>query len=82
MRQWNGGAIICLSSHGQIMRRIDVPAYNVTTLCFGGEELREVFITTATDGVSKEMLNRHPLTGNLFKLRVETPGLPEPLFPI
>jgi sugar lactone lactonase YvrE len=79
---WNGGAIICLSSHGQVMRRIEVPAYNVTTLCFGGEELRDVFITSATDGVSKDMMKRHPLTGNLFKFRVETPGLPEPLFPI
>jgi D-xylonolactonase len=79
---WGGSAIICLSSHGQVMRRISVPAYNVTALCFGGEEMRDVFITTATDGVSKEMMNRHPLTGNLFKYRVETPGLPEPLFPI
>lgn len=79
---WGGNAIICLSSHGQVMRKIDVPAYNVTSLCFGGEELRDVFITSATDGVSKDMLKRHPLTGNLFKFRVETPGLPEPLFPI
>jgi D-xylonolactonase len=79
---WGGSAIICLSSHGQVMRRISVPAYNVTALCFGGEEMRDVFITTATDGVGKEMMNRHPLTGNLFKYRVETPGLSEPLFPI
>lgn len=79
---WGGNAIICLSSHGQVMRRIEVPAYNVTSLCFGGEELRDVFITSATDGVSKDMLKRHPLTGNLFKFRVETPGLPEPLFPV
>jgi sugar lactone lactonase YvrE len=79
---WGGGAIICLSSHGQVMRKIEVPAHNVTTLCFGGDDLRDVFITTATDGTSKEMLKRHPLTGSLFRLRVDSPGLPEPLFPI
>ena len=80
--QWNGAAILALSPAGNLLHRIEVPAFNVTTLCFAGPELRDVFVTTATDGMTAESRQKYPLTGSLFKFRADTPGLAEPLFPI
>ncbi len=78
--QWNGAALLAMSPDGRPMQRIEVAAFNVTTLCFAGEDLCDVYITTATDGVSAEQMQRYPLTGSLFKFRSHNPGLPEPLF--
>ncbi|NJM31453.1 MAG: SMP-30/gluconolactonase/LRE family protein [Rhizobiales bacterium] len=80
--QWNGAALICLTESGDVLQRAEVAAYNVTALCFGGDELRDVYVTTATDGASAVMMERYPLTGSLFKLRASVPGLLESLFEI
>jgi xylono-1,5-lactonase len=80
--QWNGAAILALSPGGSLLRRVEVPAYNVTTLCFAGPDLRDVYVTTATDGMSLDKRDQFPLSGSLFRFRVATPGLEEPLFVI
>jgi sugar lactone lactonase YvrE len=43
--------------------------------CFGGEDLRTLFITSARQGRSAEELARYPLSGCVFAMRVEVPGL-------
>jgi xylono-1,5-lactonase len=80
--QWGGAAVLHMTPDGAPLQRIDVPAYNVTTLCWGGDDLTEMLITTARDGVSAEHLKQYPLTGSLFRARAEVPGLAEPLFAI
>ena len=44
---WGGGAVHIYSPDGQLIDRVQVEADNVTSLCFGGLDLRTVFITTA-----------------------------------
>ncbi len=78
--QWGGASILRLSHHGDLQEKIEVPAFNVTALCFAGEDLRDAYVTTATDSVDAGNLSRFPLTGSLFKLRTNAPGLLEPLF--
>ncbi len=78
--QWGGMSILKLSSDGNLQHKFIVPAFNVTTLCFAGEDMCDIYITTATDGVNAETLQRFPLTGSLFKFKADAPGLPEPLF--
>jgi xylono-1,5-lactonase len=78
--QWAGASIIRLSPAGEKLARISVPAFNVTSLCFAGEDRRDVYITTARDGLSPEVLDRYPLSGSLFHVRVACPGPLEPLF--
>lgn len=80
--QWGGAAVLRMTGDGAPVERIDVAAANVTTLCFGGDDLCDVFITTARDGVSAEAMARLPLTGSLFRWRADQPGLEEPLFGI
>lgn len=78
--QWGGGCVLKLDAAGNRLERIDLPAVNVTSLCFAGPDHSDMFITTARDGLSPEMLARYPLSGSLFRCSAGTTGLPEPLF--
>jgi xylono-1,5-lactonase len=77
--KWAGAALFQLSATGERIQKINVAAWNVTTLCIVGHD---IYITTATDTASDDRMNEMPETGSLFCLRSDEPGLPEPLFPI
>ena len=78
--QWAGKAILRFDNEGKLKSRIEVPSVHVTTLCFGGSDLSNIMITTATDGASREALHALPLSGSLFTIGNSGIGLKEPLF--
>jgi D-xylonolactonase len=51
-----------------------------SSVMFGGNDLSTLFITTMRDGLPSEELERQPLAGCLFYVKVDVPGLPEPRF--
>ncbi len=57
---------------GNMMRKIEVPALNVTSCAFGGENLDILYITTASIGMNAEETAKYPLSGGLF---VADPGV-------
>lgn len=74
---WGGGCVSRLNPHnGEQIGQIEVPAKNVTSCAFGGEHLDELYITTARNGMSPEELERWPLTGGLFKIKLDVKGVP------
>lgn len=78
--QWAAARAIRLSPQGEKLLTVRVPAGHVTSLCFAGEDLRDLYITTARDGLNPEQLERYPLSGSLFRLRPGVDGIPESLF--
>jgi sugar lactone lactonase YvrE len=60
-------------STGKLVRRLEVPALNVTSCTFGGPRLDELYITTAKLGTD---LKAWPHAGALFCARVGVTGLP------
>ena len=72
----DGGCVLCLDPKGQLLARIPTPAQRPTGLCFGGPDLRTLFLTTARSGLGPDALKRDPDSGAVFALRVEVPGLP------
>ena len=72
----DGGCMLCLDPKGQLLARIPTPAQRPTGLCFGGPDLRTLFLTTARSGLGPDALKRDPDSGAVFALRVEVPGLP------
>lgn len=54
-------------------RTIPLPATAVTSLCFGGAELKELYIVTADNTEAPER------GGTVFRTRVDVAGLPAPL---
>ncbi|WP_249899520.1 SMP-30/gluconolactonase/LRE family protein [Paenibacillus sp. PK3_47] len=65
---------------GEQIGVIEVPAMNVTSCAFGGEHLDELYITTARNGMNAEQLERWPLTGGLFKAKLDVKGVPADVF--
>jgi sugar lactone lactonase YvrE len=46
-----------------------------TMPCFGGPDLRTLFVTSLRMGLSDEALEKAPLSGAIFRAQVETPGV-------
>jgi sugar lactone lactonase YvrE len=51
-----------------------------TCLCFGGEALDLIFVSTATEGLSPAELGRQPEAGKVLIYRTPFKGLPENRF--
>jgi sugar lactone lactonase YvrE len=69
---WEGGAVECFDgSTGNSLERIELPVKKVTSCCFGGGNLEELYITTAWEGNDRAHRDAEPLAGSIF---VAIPG--------
>lgn len=75
-----GGAIVRYLPGGEVAERVELPVSRPTSVMFGGDDLRTLFITTASARLSDEELAAQPLAGKILAIRTDVPGLPEPLF--
>jgi sugar lactone lactonase YvrE len=65
---WGGFSVTCWSPEtGELLKTINVPAKNVTSCAFGGNDLGTLYITTAREDNTKEELKEYPLSGGVFK---------------
>lgn len=68
---YDGGSIDRLDASGVLIDRYEVPSRAVTSLCFGGEDLCDLYVVTADH-------SDESLEGCVLRTRVEVPGLPAP----
>lgn len=61
---------------GKLLNQIILPARNVSSCCFGGKNLDELYITTARTGMDQKALSQWPHSGDLFRAKVVVGGLP------
>jgi len=73
---FGGWGVRCYSSGAQLLRGIDLPVEQCTKVAFGGADLKTLYITTASVGLSEAQRRHQPLAGGLFRTRVEVAGLP------
>jgi sugar lactone lactonase YvrE len=73
---YEGQRLVQLTSDGTIRQEVPLPVRCPTMPCFGGPDLRTLFITTARAGRPASELEAQPLAGRVLTLRVEVPGLP------
>uniref|UniRef100_T1IXB8 Regucalcin n=1 Tax=Strigamia maritima TaxID=126957 RepID=T1IXB8_STRMM len=70
---YNGGRIINIDPNtAQIIDKIDLPAAKITSLCFGGPNLNQFYITSAYKGLSDEERKQDPLAGSVFKITMDS----------
>jgi sugar lactone lactonase YvrE len=50
--RWGAGAVICYDPNGYERARIELPAVQVSSCCFGGDNLDILYITTARYGLT------------------------------
>jgi sugar lactone lactonase YvrE len=67
---WGGSAVRRFTPDGAFDRLVALPASQVTNVCFGGQGLDRMFVTSASDGVEEEH------GGCLFEVDAGVSGLP------
>ncbi|WLI87928.1 SMP-30/gluconolactonase/LRE family protein [Massilia sp. R2A-15] len=77
---FEGGRLLRLSSDGELLREVVLPVRAPTMMAFGGPDLRTLYITSAGTKRPADERARYPLSGCVLSMRVDVPGLPEPLY--
>ena len=77
---WAGWKVTRYDPTGKIEREIRFPVQNVTRCAFGGEQLDELYVTTAWYDMSEAERKAQPLAGDLFRVKTNIKGLEEPKF--
>jgi len=75
-----GGRVVRYTPKGDIDRVIELPVTNPTCICFGGADLRTLYITTARKFLDDRQLADEPLAGSLLAIHGVGQGLPENRF--
>ena len=61
---------------GALVRDIRLPVEQVTACAFGGDDLNELYIVSATHNMDEQRLAEQPLAGSLLKIDPGTSGVP------
>lgn len=69
----DGGCVAVYEPDGSVRQRIAVPMPMCTSVCFGGDDLTDLYIVTGSDGVEGDR------EGSVFRERVDVAGLSVPL---
>jgi sugar lactone lactonase YvrE len=77
---FEGGRLLQFSPEGRLLRELEVPVRCPTMPCFGGGDLRTLYLTSARQGRPEAELAAHPLSGRVLWTRVDVPGLPVHFF--
>jgi len=67
---------------GQRLERLALPCRQVTSCCFGGPHLDQLFITTARREMDAAAIAAEPLAGGLFQADVGVKGVPADCFQV
>ena len=77
---FEGARVLKLSPAGELLAELPVPAQCPTMVCFGGDDLKTLYLTTARHKRPARELQAFAQSGCVFALQVETPGLPVNFF--
>ena len=77
---FEGRRVCQVAPDGHLLQTLDTPAQCPTMPCFGGEDLKTLYVTSARHGRGAPELAQFPNSGAVFFTRVQTPGLPVNFF--
>ena len=69
--RWGGSCIVRFTPNGQVDQIIEMPVENITNCIFGGQDMKTLFVTTA----SNEGKNKKELDGSLFSINLNYQGI-------
>jgi sugar lactone lactonase YvrE len=61
---------------GRLLKEIPFPALNISSCCFGGPDLTDLYVTSAAKGMSEAQQRQYPASGGLFRLKTNIQGMP------
>src|SRR3954449_1378215 len=72
----SAGVLNRWSPDGRLDRSIPLACSNPTAPCFGGADLRTIFLTSLRPYLPAGERSAKPLSGGIFAIRVDVPGVP------
>lgn len=75
-----GSRIVRYRPDGEIDRMIALPVSNPTCICFGGRDLKTLYVSTASKFLSDDQLKAEPMAGSLLTISGLGEGLLEHRF--
>lgn len=77
---WEGSKIVHFDKNGIMIEQIPLPVLHPTSCCFGGKNLKTLFITTSKLPLSEKERKKSPLAGRIFKVKTDITGQIEPRY--
>ncbi len=71
---WGGRCIVCFDPQGQELQRISLPVQCPTSVAFGGFQLTDLYITSASVGLSQKEIQQGFNAGDLFRCSTPSSG--------
>jgi len=65
---------------GKVAAEIKMPVSKPSSCMFGGKNLNNLYVTSISEGLSETDLADQPMAGDLFMIKTDVKGLPEPDF--
>ena len=72
---YDGWRIARFSPEGEQLEEYRLPVRCPTMVCFGGEDMKTLFITTTRENMKQDELTKFPLSGAIFTLPVNVAGV-------
>ena len=69
-----GAKITVYNLRGNKIHEIKLPAKNITNCTFGGANNNELYVSTARKGMTTKEIKKYPLSGGLFKIKINQKG--------
>ena len=67
--------ISVFNKKAKLIHRIQFPAKNITNCAFGGKNTKELYVSTATKGMSKGDLRKFRYSGFFFSVKTNSKGV-------
>lgn len=77
---WDGWCVRRYSPDGLLDTVVELPTAQITSCTFGGDDLGELYITSAAEGLSDRERGDQPHAGAIFRVRPGVHGTPAALF--
>lgn len=72
---WDGWQVLQLNPAGEVLSEISMPVQRPTSITFGGQDLRQLFISSASEGLTESERLEQPYAGDLFVIEPGVTGL-------
>ena len=76
LAMYEGARLLRFAPDGDLLQTVELPVQCPTMPCFGGVDLRTLYVTSARDKRGAGELAALPWSGCVLQMRVEVPGLP------
>jgi len=77
--QWFGAQVVRYDPEGKVERRIKIPVAQISSVAFGGQDLTDLYVTSAADYAPSPLepigFNRQaPMGGSLYRIQLDIQG--------